>query len=219
MAGRTDPRRRETPATAAPCSPRSPGIALPDPGGGFRDRTPDPNSAPRPAFRARRLHFRVSGTMAGRAASAALHTVPAGTRGEGRLRQEESCHVRKTEPSGPFPGEASEDFTRADALASACIRPVGFPVISAPPAGRSGCPDWRQPLLHGRPIEKPGRTGDPGHKPEFPARRTRRTQTGAPLQAIALGGAGGSAPGSVGGGGRGRLRRQRQGEPQGFRMP
>ena len=59
-------RRRFRPPRAAPCSPRSPGIALPDPGGGFRDRTPDPNSAPRPAFR-------VNGTMAGRAASAALH--------------------------------------------------------------------------------------------------------------------------------------------------
>ena len=41
-----------------PSALRACGLPLPDPGGGFRDPTSKPNSAPRPAFRARRFRVR-----------------------------------------------------------------------------------------------------------------------------------------------------------------
>ncbi len=79
----------------------------------------------------------------------------------------------------------------------------GFPSSHCVPHGVSIA--WPGADARAQPRPALGRAGNPGHKPDIRACRGRRTQTGAPRRAVARGVAGGSGPGSVGGGVRDRV--------------
>ena len=96
------------------------GAPLRDPGGGLRERSPDGQTAPRTAFRARRCAFRGLGQLSGRAAA---ETAP--PTGAGRALRDAGDGTTPAVRSGvPTAAHATKPDHRAR-IGSACTRRSG----------------------------------------------------------------------------------------------